>query len=354
MKRAVSLSLKFATESKRNKVSTLVNHYRHAVDFYLKSLSDKSGSLDKETLARLQDTRLSERYKSNALKQALGIMQGRRKKRKKTPEFNGFPCLDAKFVKIEEGKGSFDLVLKLSALEKGRRICIPLKKTAPLNKWLARGTLVQGCELRKDRVVLWVKVEDQDPKEGRNVGVDIGMRRLITTSEGDFHGKYIGRMLDKIDRKKKNSKAYRRALKERDNYVNRAVNSLDWDHMGTLCYEDLTGITTGRRGLRKFRRFRKRQQHWTVRQVVSRILMKCQENRVRPVPVCPRNTSRSCPACGGVAEANRNLDDFRCVFCGHCGDSDIVGATNILARGSGKLGSVESPNKKSHRQQCLG
>lgn len=212
---------------------------------------------------------------------------------------------------------------------------------------------MQGCELRGDRVIVWFEVEDSSPKKGRSVGVDIGMRRLITTSDGDFHGMEIGRMLDKIGRKRKNSRAYKRALKERDNYVNKVVKSLDLSDVGVLFYEDLTNIKKGKRGLRKNKKFRKRQQHWPVRQVVSRILLKCQENRVRPVSVCPRNTSRTCPECGGVAAANRNLDDFRCIFCGHCGDSDIVGATNILLKGSGKLGSLESPNKKSRKQQCF-
>ena len=50
--------------------------------------------------------------------------------------------------------------------------------------------------------------------------------------------------------------------------------------------------------------------------------------------VDPRNTSRTCPACGHVDAQNRKTQAvFRCVACGHTANADLVGAINILARG---------------------
>ena len=45
-------------------------------------------------------------------------------------------------------------------------------------------------------------------------------------------------------------------------------------------------------------------------------------------------TSQTCPACGHVAKANRKTQaKFACVDCGYKNHADVVGAMNILARG---------------------
>lgn len=52
------------------------------------------------------------------------------------------------------------------------------------------------------------------------------------------------------------------------------------------------------------------------------------------VAVDPRNTSRTCPACGHVAKANRTTQSrFACVECGHTAHADVNAALNILAAG---------------------
>ena len=184
MRRAIKISLKFITDSKRQKISTLLESYRSAVNFYIKSLWNKKGKLDKETLSRLQNTRLSERYKSQALKQSIDIVTSTRKaaklkhKKVNVPVFRGGAILDSKFVTIEQGKGTFDLMIKLSTLKKGSRIWLPCKKTSIFNKWISRpcSKIIQGCELREDYIVVWVNIPDFPQKEsGKIIGVDIGI-----------------------------------------------------------------------------------------------------------------------------------------------------------------------------------
>jgi transposase len=49
--------------------------------------------------------------------------------------------------------------------------------------------------------------------------------------------------------------------------------------------------------------------------------------------VDPRNTSRTCPACGHVDKANRpNQSSFSCVICGFAGLADHIAAVNIGRR----------------------
>jgi putative transposase len=54
----------------------------------------------------------------------------------------------------------------------------------------------------------------------------------------------------------------------------------------------------------------------------------------RLIAVPPMNTSRTCPACGHVAKANRPTQArFACVACGYTAHADVVAAQNILAAG---------------------
>ncbi|MGH9755449.1 MAG: RNA-guided endonuclease InsQ/TnpB family protein [Blastocatellia bacterium] len=351
MRRAARISLQFVTESKRRKIDALLEAYRAAVNFYIRSLWEKPGKLDKATLQRLKQTRLSERYKSQALKQAIEIVVATKKSAKELgvavtcPIFKGAAILDAKFITVEEGRGSFDLVIKLSVLKKGERLVIPTKRTVVLNKWLDKPSakLIQGCALSENSLILWVEAPDAEIKtDGEVLVVDIGINKLLTDSNGNHYGKEFKKIRDKIKRRKPGSKSRRRAFKERENLINRTINQLPWGAINTIGVEALHDMKRGKqRGRGKT--FRKAMAPWTYRQILDRIEDKAQENRVRLVRVDPANTSRTCPDCGAAHKENRKGEKFRCLACGRAGDADTIGATNILARTLATLGSVESP-----------
>ncbi|WP_443062542.1 zinc ribbon domain-containing protein [Streptomyces sp. NBC_00390] len=47
----------------------------------------------------------------------------------------------------------------------------------------------------------------------------------------------------------------------------------------------------------------------------------------------PRNTSRTCPACGHVSGESRTTQaKFECTGCGHTANADQVGALNLAIR----------------------
>jgi hypothetical protein len=81
LRRACRVSLDFATASKRRKIDRLLEAYRGAVNFYVRSLWRTPGKLDGETLARLpaERTRLQSMQKDQALRQALSIVSSTRK-----------------------------------------------------------------------------------------------------------------------------------------------------------------------------------------------------------------------------------------------------------------------------------
>ena len=351
MKHACKISLGFITTKKKRAIKALLQAYRASVNFYIKSLWKKPGKLNKETLDCLQDTRLSQRYKSQTLKQALEIVIGTKKSAKalgkscSLPVFTGPAILDGKFISIEPGHKSFDLILKLSCLKKRHKIIIPTRKTRPINKWLAMpgAEFIQGVCLSENSCSIWVKCPDTEPrKEGETLGIDIGINKLIADSAGNFFGVNFKKIRDKILKRKPGSKSRKKSYKERTNYINQALNKLPWKDIKVLGIEKLSDMKRGKRKNRG-RHFRKAMAPWTYRQVLNRIKDKAQENSVRLVCVPPVNTSRICPNCGMVSEENRKGEHFRCVACDYSQDSDYVGALNVLVRTQRFTGSVESP-----------
>lgn len=58
------------------------------------------------------------------------------------------------------------------------------------------------------------------------------------------------------------------------------------------------------------------------------------------VAVPPKNTSRTCPACGHISADNRQTQSrFECVECGYENNADVVGAINVLCLGEAILSS---------------
>ncbi len=349
MRRACKLTVKFLTKTKLRKVAALLEAYRAGVNFYIKSLWEIPGRLDKLTLERLKGTRLSVRYKSQALKQALDIVTGTIKSAKaikkqvSCPKFTSAAILDAKFVTIEDGKGEFDIMIKLSTLKKGKRIWLPTRATKILRKWLNKqgATLIQGCALSEDAIILWVNIPDATFKVGSILGVDIGINKLISDSNGSHYGTKFKEIRDKIVRRQPGSKSRRRAFTERDNLINLAVKQLPWSSLEAIGVEDLRNLKRGKKKNRN-KSFRKAISPWVYRQVITRIKQVAQQNRVRVVSVDPRNTSRTCPICNTVNKRSRRGEEFQCVACNYKQDSDTVGALNILARTLSTLRSVGS------------
>jgi transposase len=351
MRRAVKLSLKFATGRKQRQIAALLEAYRAAVNFYLRSLWQEPGQLDKATLARLQQTRLSERYKSQALKQALEIVAATRKSATalgitpSCPVFDGAAVLDAKFVRIEAGRCSFDLALRLSLLKKGRRLTILTRRTEVLNKWLAKqgAHLIHGCALSESSLIVWVEISAQEPKaKGEVLAVDLGVNKLLADSNGEHYGREFKAVRDKIRRRKPGSLSLSAARREREHFINHTVKGLPWDRLQALGVEDLRDLKRGKQKGRG-RRFRKAIAPWTYRHVLNRLACLAQENRVLLVRVAPANTSRTCPVCGWCEADNRKGERFCCRSCGHAADADTVGAVNLLVRTLATLGSVASP-----------
>jgi transposase len=355
LQRACRLSLEFATATKRHEIGRLLEAYRGAVNFYVHSLWQVPGGLNKQTLARLPAgrTRVQSMQKDQALRQALTIVSSTRRSAKalgaeaRRPRFSGMAVL-CHGVTIEPGRGSFDLVVRLSTLRPKERITIPTRKTCVLNKWLARpgARLVQGCALSEKTIVVWVEFPEPKAREGADViGIDVGIRKLIATSDEQAIGEDWRQLAARVRRRRPGSKGKWRARIARDHYINHAVKQLPWHRLWAIGFEDLKGLKRGKSQSRG-KHFRIAAAPWTYRRVRQRIESLARENRVLPIAVDPRGTSRTCPACGKDDRRNRTGEMFRCIACDHKGDADFIGARNVLAKTRVALGRMYCPRGK--------
>ena len=180
MHRAVKVSQQWLTLSKKGKLDALYYRFKHAVNFYINSLWKDKGGLNAKTLARLQYTELTERQKSQALKQALEIVINTKKsskalkKKAKKPYFDGYIKLDAKLVSVERVReaNSFNIAIRVSTLDVGNRTTILTKKTRVVDKWLAwkDARIIDGCGYKPDsRIILWIEIPIPERKREKRI-----------------------------------------------------------------------------------------------------------------------------------------------------------------------------------------
>lgn len=341
MHRSVKLSLTHLTTRKRNVVDAVRREYRSAINFYFKSLWDTRGKLDAATLNRYQSGSLGYRQRTDALRYALTTIISTKRAAKtygrpcRQPQLSANSAVLVNQVKIEPFRGTgFDYMLKLTCFSKRQPVLLPLKSHRRLNYWLNRGaTIIQSCNLHNDYVVVSLDIpESYDVPKSRSLGVDVGLNKLLATSESTFFGTKMHECCRRISRCKPKSRSMLRARRARDQYISEEVKKLPWSEIGCIAIENLTGLqkTINTRSWNA-----STMAPWTYRQVASKLRLNAQENRVRLVAVEPKNTSRRCPNCRTVAKENRVGERFKCVQCNYSMDADTVGALNILDKATG-------------------
>ena len=207
------------------------------------------------------------------------------------------------------------------------------------------------------------EVEQPVPQASSAIGIDMGIARFATFSDGDFlaplnsfkrHQMRLARYQRRMARKTKFSqnwkkekakvqKIHARIANCRKDFLHKASTAISQNH-ALVCVEDLQvknmsksaqgdAVQPGKRvkaksglnrsildqGWAEFRRQLEYKLQWTGGMLVA---------------VPPHNTSRTCPCCGHVAPENRRTQaEFVCVQCGYQNHADVVGAINILERG---------------------
>ncbi len=320
-------------------IKRLIDEYKKAVNHYVSILSSNNKYILTEKEVKSFNSPLSYRYKQCAKRQAIKIGKSWRRKKKKgnLPVFEGAIILDQRFINIEKAKNtSFDYWVKIATLNKGEPALIPIKSYNYANEYFKNWKLVNGgrIEIKDNKTFLILTFERKTPipkESGDIIGIDIGIKKLMTSSNNNRYGEGIENLMDKIQRKKQGSKAFKRALKERDYYINKEIKQLPFDKLKAIVMENIKDIKKETKKHKRLRKeFRSKFQRWTYARLFNRINQLCELNGVRFSTVEPTFTSQTCNICGFVHKLNRNGEIFLCRNCGYTQDADLNASKNIL------------------------
>ena len=238
----------------------------------------------------------------------------------------------------------------VSLLTLSGRVVVPLRFGAYQQARLDRVKGQADLVYRDGQFYLYATIDAPEEPVGDvddYLGIDLGIVNLAVDSDGAvYSGEGVERQRRIYAHRRRNlQRKGTRSAKRKLKLLRRkqARHQADTDHViskrvvavakGTgrgIAVEDLGGIRD-RTTVRK--RQRARHANWAILQLRSFLEYKARQAGVPIVAVDPRNTSRTCPACGHMAQENRPAQDrFLCVQCGLAGLPDAFAARVIAAR----------------------
>jgi hypothetical protein len=272
------------------------------------------------------------------------------------------PCIqaNANVVVVEQSEDStFDYWLRISTLDKGNPLRVPVKLASYHKKALEGRTLNTSTTLHKRKGIWWLTLSfDLDvPLETEPsapcVGADVGIANFITTSTGKRYGSFHGKLArrQKRDREKRRRKAKLRACLKKKGItrlpstssaggqrlgrhvrqeINRAVSLMIADHPNArIIYEDLSVASM---------RFKARSMNAylyasNLAHIPKQLAWATAKRGMAAHTVKAAYSSQECSRCHYVDRANRpNQQTFRCSVCGHRDHADCNASQNLASR----------------------
>ena len=189
-------------------------------------------------------------------------------------------------------------------------------------------------------------------EEFHATGIDLGLKSLITTSEGMqieppfFMRRSEGRLKraqkvlsrrkkgskNRTKIKKKVAKIHRKIERQRDDFTHKISNQLANKH-DLIAFEDLNT-----NGMAKNHHLAKSIMDAAWTKLVQYTTYKAESAGKIVVEVNPRNTSKKCSNCGNIRELKLSDRIYHCDACGLTMDRDVNAAINIRNIGLIKIG----------------
>ena len=204
---------------------------------------------------------------------------------------------------------------------------------------------------------------DQPLPQGEAVGIDMGIARFATLSDGSYldplnsfkkHQQRLARYQRAMSRKVTFSNNWQKAKAQvqrihthianaRKDFLHKASCQISQNH-AMIAIEDLQvrNMSKSAKGNSEQHGKMVKQKSGLNRSILDQgwfefrrqLEYKSAWNGGFVVAVPPQYTSQTCPCCGHVSKDNRQTQArFECVECGFEENADLVGAINILARG---------------------
>ena len=346
MIRKSTVNLSYSNTDKKSQIKDFLSRYTESINKYIDllwNIQRFSGSFVERVLLDQVNCPLTFSAKQSAAQTALHIVKSQRKKKIRTkPTFNGRSFeLDQRFVQIQEGENTFDLWIKICGIgyksgERCSSLLLPTRKHKHYRKYAdwnqkksIRVRIADDGRLFAD--VFFEKEAPAKKEEGSVVGLDCGYKKLAVLSTGQRVGEKLVQKIEKIARKKHGSKAFKRALQERNDYICAEVKKINLSDLKAIVVENLKNVKHKSKG-KIARKVMNKLQRWTYPYFLSRLEQICEVVGVQCHKVNPAYTSQRCEKCGSIHKENRVGELFLCKGCGYTEDADYNASRNILNR----------------------
>jgi len=279
-------------------------------------------------------------------------------------------------IEFSQSAKEFKLWVRISTLERGKRIVIPLHSYSYAEKHLKEWTIksfqiVWKSELKRYEVHVVVEKEVVVSKPKSIVGVDLGLKRLVTAYEASgeenrvlllekseykqffIRMRELNNRIGKLQRLKK-YKLLKKLRHKRRNYARdfrrKLAAEIAKQLEGVVAF---IGLPKNIRADKHYKgsgnkKLRKRINHWAFREFAEILQTDLMENGNIAVIVDEWMSTKQCSECGSK---NTEVNDrhFKCLSCGYEDDRDVNAAKNILKFGlaevsrKGTGGAVNQP-----------
>lgn len=349
---------KWLTDKKRKELKEILQEYSRICNYFVEHHEKDVPSKSKFDLLKAEvykkcmkdtNTFLTSRLIKQAFSEAYGAVQSaksnaenRKDKKYFKPTFNSKKMVLSQLSQVHNLANNtilfdYNITLKSLRTDKGRgyKISIPLKKHVQFNKWNNKGLLNKSVTVTDKYIMFSFEIETgEKKKEGDMLGFDFGMKRLGTLSNNKVIGENIKSLLYELQRKKRYSKAYYRKKEEIKEYINKEIKNINFNNTKLIVVEKLKNMKykMKERG-RLSKNIRSVFYNLSYRQVLQRIQMLSEENRVCFRSVPSYYTSQECLNCGHIEKKNRLSQElFVCQKCGYTDNADNNASKVILKR----------------------
>ncbi|PKL61839.1 MAG: transposase [Methanomicrobiales archaeon HGW-Methanomicrobiales-2] len=196
-------------------------------------------------------------------------------------------------------------------------------------------------------VIVQAEQKASEPKrEGRSVGIDLGLNSFAVDSDGAvienprFHEhslKKIKKLQQSITRKKRFSQNWKKAKRKLEKVYDHITNQKrDFLHKlsrqyvdtyATICVEDLNIKYLKEKG--KSRGLRRSIHDASWGRFYSYLAYKAESAGTTFIQIDPRDTTQMCSNCGSIVKKSLSERVHECPYCGFVADRDYNAAVNI-------------------------
>ena len=227
-------------------------------------------------------------------------------------------------VKLEAARGQgFDYWIRISTLEKGQPLWLPVKLAEYHKKKLAQHQPNTSVTLeRRTDGTWWLTLtfdEQVKPKtpQAEPVAIDVGINNFITTSTGQHYGTFQGKLNERFER-------------DRVKRQRKAVKDFFHDHPDSAIVLEALSVSTMRF---KSRRMNAKLYASNLAHIPEHIEWVASKSGLPVVKVNPAYSSQECNRCHFVHRHNRpNQQTFCCQVCGYQANADEAAAHNLVKR----------------------